>query len=255
MYSKILKKISKKNSRIYNLKNESLSQVFFCRISYLITPFFIILNTSPNIITFINFIFAILSIVFIFIGSGDLFNIGIMFYFLYRIVDFCDGSVARHYNKSTFYGRFIDGVADIFLNAFLVFSLSFYSFKIFESFNLLALGCIAAILTSFDSFIYDKYAALARWSNSENKAKVLPYIKKTFMPKLPFLYNDLITILLFLLPFLKFEKNFFFFSILSIFLIFIISALQTLVIHLYFAFINFNLNAKVKNRSKTPKKP
>ncbi len=178
-----------------------------------------------------------------------------MFYFLYRIVDFCDGSVARHYNKSTFYGRFIDGVADIFLNAFLVFSLSFYSFKIFESFNLLALGCIAAILTSFDSFIYDKYAALARWSNSENKAKVLPYIKKTFMPKLPFLYNDLITILLFLLPFLKFEKNFFFFSILSIFLIFIISALQTLVIHLYFAFINFNLNAKVKNRSKTPKKP
>ena len=253
-YYKIYKSISKNNSKSYNFKTESLFQVLFSKISYLFTPIFIIFKISPNTITFLNFIISIFSIIFIFNGSGYFLEYGIFLYILYRILDFCDGAVARHFNQSTFYGRFIDGLADIFLNSFLILSLSFYSFKLFDSLPLLIFGCISAVLTSFDTFIYDRYSALARWSNSENKIKILPYIKKTFMPKSTKFYSDLITILLLIMPILKFKENIFFINIYLFFLFFTVSALQNIMMHLYFANFNFKLQAKVKNRQKAQKK-
>jgi len=206
-YYKIYEAISRNNSKIYNFKTEALFQVLFSKISYFFTPIFIIFKITPNTITFMNFIVSIFSIILILNGKGSFLEYGILLYLVYRIFDFCDGAVARHFKQSTFYGRFIDGLADIFLNSFLILSLAFYSFQIFESLPLLIFGCVTGILTSFDTFIYDRYSALARWSNSENRIKVLPYIKKTFMPKSTNLYSDLITILLVVMPFLKFNES------------------------------------------------
>ena len=211
-YLKLINKLSGRNNKLYNLKTESISQVIFCRISYLITPIFIYLKITPNIITLLNFIVSIFSIVLIFLGDVIFFNYGIFLYFLYRVVDFCDGGVARHKNISTFYGRFIDAVADIFFNSFILFSLSFFAYQYFNSKILLITGIVASILTSYDSFIYDKYSSLARWSNSQNKKKILPYIKKTFLPKISFMYNDIITITILLLPFLIVSSKLFYFA-------------------------------------------
>jgi|TARA_B100000767_G_scaffold261020_1_gene272193 phosphatidylglycerophosphate synthase len=253
-YFKIFKNISTKTSKIYNLTNESFFQVLCCRISYSVTPLLIILKLNPNFLTLINFAISILMGIFIIIGTEQYFNFGIIFYLLYRILDFCDGTVARYFSISTFYGRFIDGLADIFLNAFLLFSLSIYSFQLFDNINLLLLGSLASIFTIFDSFIYDKYAALVRWHNAENKKKVLPYIKRSFLPKLPKIYNDIFSSLVFSLLFLDQETIYFLIAIVLIFIFFIISALQTFLVHLYFASINLNFKAKVKNRAKAPKK-
>mgnify|MGYP006113503565 CR=1 FL=1 len=252
-YFKLIRKISNRNNKLYNLQTESFSQVIFCRISYLITPFFIFLKISPNIITFLNFIISILSLILIFLGNEIFFNYGIFLYFLYRTIDFCDGGVARYKNISTFYGRFIDAVADIFFNSFILFSLSFFAYEYFDSKFLLVTGVIASILTSFDSFIYDKYSSLARWSNFQNKNKILPYIKKTFLPKISFMYNDIITIAILMLPFLIHNNEIFYFAILLVFVVFILSAIQTFLVHLYFGFINLNLNAADKNSSKKAK--
>ncbi len=252
-YFKLIRTLSKRNNKLYNFKTESFSQVIFCRISYMITPLFIFLNVSPNMITFINFIISILSIILIFSGNEIFFNYGIILYLFYRIIDFCDGGVARHKDISTFYGRFIDAVADIFFNSFILFSLSFFAYEYFNSKFLLITGVMASILTSYDSFIYDKYSSLARWSNSQNKKKILPYIKKTFLPKISFMYNDIITATILLLPFLINSYIIFKFAILLIFLVFILSAIQTFLIHLYFGFNYLNLNASDKNRSKKAK--
>ena len=113
-YLKLINKLSRRNNKLYNLKTESISQVIFCRISYLITPIFIYLKISPNIITFLNFIISIFSVILIFLGDVTFFNYGIFLYFLYRTIDFCDGGVARHKNISTFYGRFIDATQESF---------------------------------------------------------------------------------------------------------------------------------------------
>jgi len=252
-YLKLINKLSGRNNKLYNLKTESISQVIFCRISYLITPIFIYLKITPNIITLLNFIVSIFSIVLIFLGDVIFFNYGIFLYFLYRVVDFCDGGVARHKNISTFYGRFIDAVADIFFNSFILFSLSFFAYQYFDSKILLITGIVASILTSYDSFIYDKYSSLARWSNSQNKKKILPYIKKTFLPKISFMYNDIITITILLLPFLIVSSKLFYFAFFLVFIVFILSALQTFFIHLYYGYTYLNLNAVDKNSKKKAK--
>ena len=252
-YLKLINKLSERNNKLYNFKTESISQVIFCRISYLITPIFIYIKVTPNIITLLNFIISIFSIVLIFLGDVIFFNYGIFLYFLYRVIDFCDGGVARHRNISTFYGRFIDAVADIFFNSFILFSLSFFAYEYFDSNILLITGIMASILTSFDSFIYDKYSSLARWSNSQNKKKILPYIKKTFLPKISFMYNDIITITILLLPFLIVSSKLFYFAFFLVFIVFILSALQTFFIHLYFAYTCLNLNASDKNSKKKAK--
>ncbi len=252
-YLKLINKLSRRNNKLYNLKTESISQVIFCRISYLITPIFIYLKISPNIITFLNFIISIFSVILIFLGDVTFFNYGIFLYFLYRTIDFCDGGVARHKNISTFYGRFIDAVADIFFNSFILFSLSFFAYEYFDSKILLIIGIIASILTSYDSFIYDKYSSLARWSNSQNKKKILPYIKKTFLPKISFMYNDIITVTILLLPFLILSSELFYFAFFLVFIVFILSAIQTFFIHLYFGYTYLNLNASDKNSKKKAK--
>ncbi len=252
-YLKLINKLSRRNNKLYNLKTESISQVIFCRISYLITPIFIYLKISPNIITFLNFIISIFSVILIFLGDVTFFNYGIFLYFLYRTIDFCDGGVARHKNISTFYGRFIDAVADIFFNSFILFSLSFFAYEYFDSKILLIIGIIASILTSYDSFIYDKYSSLARWSNSQNKKKILPYIKKTFLPKISFMYNDIITVTILLLPFLILSSELFYFAFFLVFIVFILSAIQTFFIHIYFGYTYLNLNASDKNSKKKAK--
>ncbi len=252
-YFKILKNISKNNKKLYNLKTESILQVLFSKISYLFSPFLIILNITPNTITFLNFIISLFSIIFIFYGSEYFFELGIILYIFYRVFDFCDGAVARYLNTSTFYGRFIDGLADIFLNTFLILSVSFYSFKILNSVPLLLFGCISSVLTAFDTFIYDRYSALARWSNFENRTKITPFIKTKFMQKSKKFYIDIITVLLIIMPFIEARDEAFYINIFLFFLIFTVSAVQNILLHISFASVHFKLKAKVKTKQKTPK--
>ena len=253
-YFEILKLVANQNNKIYNLTNQSLCQILFGKISYLFTPIFILLGISANIITLFSFVSSILMGVFIIIGHDFFFYVGIGLYFLCRILDYSDGAIARYHNNSTFYGRYIDGLADIFLNSFLLFSISIYSYQIFNQLFLIIFGCLAAILTTFDSFIYDRYSALIRWSNEENNKKMLAYVKKKFLPNLPKIYNDIYTLLIFSLIFSLNENNFLFIILVSIFFIFSLSALQTFFVHLYFAYVNMSSNAKVKNSDKTTKK-
>ena len=253
-FLKIYKKISGETQNIYNLTNESFSQVICCRASYIFTTFFIILNLSPNLLTFLNFSISVLMGLLIMTGSEKFFDFGIILYFVYRVLDFSDGGVARFNKNSTFFGRFIDGLADIFLNAFFLLALAIFSLKFLNSFTLMFIGTLSAILTTFDSFIYDRYSALVRWSNEENKKKTKPYIKRTFLPKFPKIYNDVFSFSILLLFFLPKSGETFFVVCIIIFCVFLLSFAQNFLTHLFFARNNLGFPAKVKNSAKELKK-
>ena len=82
-YFFLVNKLFKTHKKIYNFKNESLVLCLMQAISYHITPFFIYLKFSPNLITGINFIIAIISIIFIFSYNLNLYKFGILLYFIY----------------------------------------------------------------------------------------------------------------------------------------------------------------------------
>ena len=172
-YFKIFKEISKRNNKLYLIKNEPFAQIFFCKISNLITPFFINFKFSPNIVTLINILIGLISVIFISLGDKNYLLLGIITYLIYRILDFCDGSVARYFERSSFYGRYIDAMGDILYFGFFVLSLGIYCYKVFDSSTMLILSSVTAVASTFSHFTYDKYAALARWSNSQNR--VLPF--------------------------------------------------------------------------------
>jgi phosphatidylglycerophosphate synthase len=234
----IYKKVSKDNSKIYNFKSTATILFLFSKISYFFSPIFIILKVDPNKLTYFNFVLSLLLFLLIIFGNDNVFTLGICLYFLCLIIDFCDGSVARYYKITSFYGKFIDGLVDIFLKCFLILSVNIYFYKTLQNLNLLILGSIAMVLASFDTFILDRYSALVRWHNQEYKKKITSYIRKKFMSRLTFFYSDLFIILIGLLIFSKKNELYLFYNLVSLYFIVIVSALQSLLIHSYFSYKN-----------------
>ena len=241
---KIYKKISKQNSKIYSLKSTTLILFFFSKVSYLISPFFIIFKIEPNKITYLNLILSAILICFIFNGTNSLVAWAILIYFFCIIIDFCDGSVARYSRSTSFYGRFIDGLVDIFQKTFLILSLSFYGFKFFNDLNLLILGCVASLLSSFDTFILDRYSALIRWFNLKYNKNSPPYIWKKVLVRWSLIYNDVFMILIGLIYISKDYQIFLYYNLIFLFTVCIVSAIQSLLIHTYFAFKNLKIKGK-----------
>jgi len=80
---------------------------------------------SPNQITLLSLLFAIIAAIFIInkqiLAGGALFLIA-------GIFDMIDGAVAREKNQATNFGGFLDGVIDRFVEACFLFALMFYEF-------------------------------------------------------------------------------------------------------------------------------
>lgn len=235
---KIFNKISKENSNIYNYESTSLILLICSKISNFLSPIFIFLNLDPNKITYLNFVNSMIIIFLIFIDIDNSIELAIFLYFFYLVLDFCDGSVARYLKKTTFYGKFIDGLFDIFLKTFLIFSLSIYSYSNLNSLNLLILGCISSILISFDTFIYDRYSALVRWYNLEKKKNIIPYIKKIFLKRFFFILNDIFYLLIFLIIITKNNNTMLLYNFVVLFSLSIFTALLNILVHLFFSFKN-----------------
>ena len=244
----IYRKVCKENLKIYNFKSTPVISLLLSKISYFFSPLFIILKIDPNIITFLNFILSIILIALIFFGSNDFISIAIIIYFICIIMDFCDGCVARYFNITSFYGRFIDGLVDIFQKTFLILSLSFYGFRIFADLNLLILGCTAALFASFDTFILDKYSALVRWCNLEMGRKIAPYIYKKINRRWTFFYDDIFIFFIGLIYFTNKNEEIFYYNLVFLFGLTIIAAIKNLIIHTLFSFKNLKLNKNKKKR-------
>ena len=242
----IFKKVLKQNEKIYNIKSTAIILLFFSKISYLFSPFLILLKINPNKITYFNFLTSIILVTLIFFASNqnNFIIYGVLLYFSCLIIDFCDGTVARYFKITSFYGKFIDGLVDVFLKTFLILSLSVYGFEMSGDKLILILGSLSSLLASFDTFILDRYSATVRWFNKENKKDIKPYIRKVFLPRLTFLYSDIFIISIGFVLLTKDYPEIFNYNLLLIFFISSLSAIQNLIIHIFFSYKNL----KYKNK-------
>jgi len=234
-YKKIIKKIYIRSDKLYNLNNESVLIYLMSLISNLVTPCFLYLNISANFITGINFILTLTSILIVFTLDKSIFFYAILLYFIIKIFDFCDGSVARYNNQSTFYGRFLDSILDIFLESSLLFSIHYFSYKIYNNENLFIWGIFSVLFSIYGSCIPDKYSALIRWANENNKTNLNPYLRKIFLPRLNYTFLDMWYLCIFILPF-ALNSKIIFINLLIIFT-FLTFTLNLIIIlkHIFFA--------------------
>ncbi len=236
----IFQTLTKQNENIYKFNSTPIIFFLISKISIFLSFCLILMKISPNKISWFNFLVSITSILFIFYASieNNFINYGIYLYFFYLVIDFCDGTVARYFGITSFYGKFIDGLFDIFFKTFLILSLSFYGFEILGEKSILIFGCISSILTSFDTFVLDRYSAIVRWYNLEKKKSIEPYIKKLFLVKITFFYENIFVILIGLIIITKNETELFYYNLLVIYLITFMSALQNLILHIFYSYRN-----------------
>lgn len=247
-YLSLVSITAKKNSKIYNLRLFPLFLVLLSYISYTITPLFIILRLSANFVTGINFIISIISIYCIMSLDNNLFYYGICLFILFRVLDICDGSIARHNKTSSFYGRFLDAIVDIFYEHFLILSVAFFISNFCADNSILYLGILVGSVTTFSNCMHDKYSSLARWSNLENKTKIIPYIRRRgIISRVHHLSDDVSSIALISLP-LFLNKPF---MLCSIFLIYLfvrfLSSAFNIVKHIISSKKNFKVLARKRN--------
>lgn len=239
-YKFLFKKILKRSRRLYHFKHEAMTIYLMAMVSFFVTPFFIIFNFSANIITILNFFIATLSLFLIFTLNSNFYICGIILYYINRILDFCDGNVARFNRESTFYGRFLDAIVDIFFEPLLLFAIHYYCYKIYFNELLFVFGSISAFFCAYGSCIADKYSSLARWSNEINKIKIKTYLRKSINPRVNFLLYDFYYLCLMSTPLFISEKNNFI-LVLSFLTIFtFVLNIYNIVIHIFYAKKNLN---------------
>ena len=117
--------IKEQSGSKYQYNKNSFFEYLFRYISLYTTPFFILIRFSPNTVSLLSLIFGILSFFSIVVGN---ISISILFIFFSIIVDYTDGNLARYLSKTSFFGRFIDGVIDIFVITLFRLGLCYYFF-------------------------------------------------------------------------------------------------------------------------------
>ena len=178
MYFKLILKSYKINSKIRKFKNLALADYLASKIANIFIPFFLIFKIHPNKITTINIFFSFLTIILVNISNGEFFLYAIIFFIFCKIIDHVDGGVARIIKGKTFYGKFCDAMNDAFFFSLFYLALSFYCFDLTGNYTLFLIGVVAPIFFLISILILDKFSALVRWSNLQNKNNFPSYIRK-----------------------------------------------------------------------------
>lgn len=92
--------------------------------------------------------------------SQGAWGLGAFFFFLFAVLDCCDGMQARLKKNGTEFGRMIDGLVDYLVNLFTYFGIAIGVYRFYENQMLIApwiLVLIAGVSKAVHSAIYDHY--------------------------------------------------------------------------------------------------
>jgi hypothetical protein len=128
---KKIESISKLRSKCQQRPEEvnlKLSKYFYRPISIYLTYFFLKLNISANSITLLSILVTFFASFFLLSGGIINLTIGFFFFWLFYLLDFCDGEVARYKKKNSLTGHFFELIAHYIVNIlfFLSVGVSFY---------------------------------------------------------------------------------------------------------------------------------
>ena len=182
---------------------ESLYRVLAIAIFPLVKKF------KPNLISVASLLLGIVAL-FLSLISNTINLSHLMFYFLFSfILDFSDGMVARFHNKSSFHGRFMDGLFDLVV--FGLLHIIFFEKIINENNNFFHpyFYLITILLFPIQHLIMDRYSAIARWINEINNKKFKkPYYINIFLGKFTMLLYDFQHLCIWLLIIDKLSYNY-----------------------------------------------
>lgn len=164
---------------IYKSKNteEYLDKIFYRPSGYLIALLSRKIGLTPNIITSFSVIIGIAGSVF-FLPVNIYFNFtGILFLIFSDILDSADGQLARLSNKSSKFGRILDGLGGdlIFLTIYIVLCLRLKN----DGFGItiFIIAFISIICHSFQSSIADYYRNIFMYYTSQDGKSELEFSK------------------------------------------------------------------------------
>lgn len=231
-----------------NKKNPyyTFTYFFFNHLANLLISILLVFKIRPNTFTYINIIISVLQIYFIFLFNEQALKIGVTLYFVSLLADKCDGGLARIYKFKTFYGKYLDGLNDIVGRALFFYGLGLNVLILNPNKNLEIFFVISILFFVIDNFILDRYSAIARWCNEENKSNISPTIKHIFFFQVisNILKQDVINIIIVLIFLTPPGHNFNTYYLLFFSVIFILMGVISILSHSISARNNFDLSKK-----------
>lgn len=239
----LIKKLFKENKILFfNYDYNSFFEGLYRLFGILVTPLFIKLN--PNFISLLSLICGLTGLVLSIFFSLQI-NFVIIFFIFSFVLDFTDGIVARAVRKTSFYGRFIDGLFDIFVISFLhiVLLIHIINNKFTDIFDIYFIFfLIVIILIPIQHLILDRFSSLARWCNEiNNNTKIKPYYRNIFFGKITKFLFDSQHLCIWIIFFNFFKPNF---LIIIFFILSGIASFLNIFIYIYLSKKNF---IEVKN--------
>lgn len=233
--------------------NTSGKKKSYNTLSYLILNFFanfliaifLKFKIKPDAVTSLNLILYLTSTILIFSFQNENYFFGIIIFLITLLIDKCDGGLARIYKHKTFFGKYYDSIIDIIFPGIILLGLTLNYYIVNDDFLFLTIGIFSSFFLVFDSTVLDKYAAIVRWCNQENKSKIVPYLKKNMITNFhDILKQDIIFVclILILLKPLSDSSQVYYFSI--IYSICIYCGLYNLIFHSIKAKKNLNYKKK-----------
>ncbi len=145
-------------SSLKNVHAEEFLDVYFFRpIAFVIVKSLYSLPLTPNNYSFFSFAAGMIAAYYFSQGQMAL---GAFFFFLFAVLDCCDGMQARMKKNGSEFGRFIDGLVDYTSNIACYFALGFGVTKVFPmtgSIPTWYLVIAAGVSKALHSIMYDHY--------------------------------------------------------------------------------------------------
>lgn len=195
----------KKANKEFLVKEKYLGTKLFRYFSPYLTWLFTFLPFTPNQISFLWGIIALIGIFFI--GLGGYLNslIGILIFQFAVFIDYVDGSLARAINKKTIGGFYLDKIFSVIHRSLLLFAIGLGLFRATDTIFYLYLGIFSALILCFDismkSILYTSLIDLKKYNLIKKRQKPTKESKTTLKDHvLEFLRpNDPLTLVFFAL--------------------------------------------------------
>jgi phosphatidylglycerophosphate synthase len=139
------------------------AKYFFRPLSFLISPLFIKLKLSGNLVTFLGAITGCLALFFFILGSHNYWRYGAVVFLLTVLLDFVDGTICRETDSTSFFGKFFDGMIDTLVFTPLPVCMGIGLHTVYNNKLFIYAGIIATFLYLFAAVTMSKYSFIANW--------------------------------------------------------------------------------------------
>ncbi len=231
------------SDEFFNYDKSSVFESIYRLLAIIVFP--LLKKLNPNFISFLSISCGFAALIISIFQDESILHILIIFFLISFILDFSDGMVARYQKKTSFHGRFIDGLFDIIVIGFLHIIFINYLLSIENKLFNKNFYYITLLLLPIQHLILDRFSALARWCNDINKRKkIKPYYRNTYLNLITSIFLDLQHFCMFLVLFSSFYEEYF---IIEFYLILSFSA-SIFTIFLY-VFLSKKFLSKASNQS------